>query len=136
MAGGPGLPDAVVQRLTCATRIRTAVPDRDGTVLDLGRSHRLVSDRLYRALLLRDESCCTYPGCANTRELHVHHVRHADGVRTGVDTPRLVETWWLRRSTFPSKEAMIAAVRAETLPPQQSSKGGLSPLRHGARSTE
>ena len=76
VAGGPGLPDAVVQRLTCAGRIRTAVHDRDGTVLDLGRSHRVVSDRLYRALLLRDEGCCTYPGCANTRDLHAHHVWH------------------------------------------------------------
>jgi hypothetical protein len=54
VAGAPGLPDAVVQRLTCAGRIRIAVHDRDGTVLDLGRSHRLVSDRLYRALIAED----------------------------------------------------------------------------------
>ena len=55
--GGDGaLPrvPAVVQRLTCAGRTRTSVPDRDGTVLDLGRSHRLVSDRLYRALIAED----------------------------------------------------------------------------------
>ena len=51
VAGGPGLPDAVVQWLTCAARIRIAVHDRDGTVLDLGRSHGLVSDRLHRALI-------------------------------------------------------------------------------------
>jgi hypothetical protein len=76
LAGGPGLPDHVVKWLTCAGRIRTAVHDRDGTVLDLGRSHRVVSDQLYRALLLRDEGCCTYPGCANTRGLQAHHVRH------------------------------------------------------------
>ena len=54
VAGAPGLPDAVVQRLTCAGRIRIAVRDRDGTVLDLGRSHRLVSDWLYRALIAED----------------------------------------------------------------------------------
>jgi hypothetical protein len=54
VAGGPGSPDAVVQRLTCARRIRTAVHYRDGTVLDLGRSHRLVSDRPYRALIAED----------------------------------------------------------------------------------
>ena len=76
VAGGPGLPDSVVKRLTCAGRIRTAVHDRNGTVLDLGRAHRLVSDRLYRALLLRDNGCCTHPGCANTRDLQAHHVRH------------------------------------------------------------
>jgi len=77
IVGGPGLPDSVVQRLTCAGRIRTALQNQDGTMLDLGRSHRLVSDRLYRALLLRDDGCCcTYPGCANTRDLEAHHVRH------------------------------------------------------------
>ena len=76
VAGGPGLPDAVVKRLTCAGRIRTAVHNHDGTVLDLGRSHRVVSERLYRALLLRDDGCCTHPGCANTRDLEAHHVRH------------------------------------------------------------
>ena len=65
-----------MQRLTCAGRIRTALQNQDGTVLDLGRSHRVVSERLYRALLLRDDGCCTYPGCANTRDLEAHHVRH------------------------------------------------------------
>ena len=40
VTGGPGLPDTVVKRLTCAGRIRTAVHDQDGTVPDLGRSHR------------------------------------------------------------------------------------------------
>jgi hypothetical protein len=76
IAGGPGLPDAVVKRLTCAGRVRTAVHDQDGTVLDLGRSHRVVTERLYRALLLRDEGRCAYPGCASTRGLQAHHVRH------------------------------------------------------------
>ncbi len=75
VTGGPGLPDTVVKRLTCAGRIRTAVHDQDGTVLDLGRSHRVVSERLYRALLLRDAGRCTHPGCANTRDLQAHHVR-------------------------------------------------------------
>ena len=45
-------------------------------MLDLGRSHRVVSERLYRALLLRDAGRCTHPGCANTRDLQAHHVRH------------------------------------------------------------
>jgi len=55
--GGDGaLPrvQAVVQRLTCDGRTRTSVPDLVVTVLDLGRSHRLVSDRLYRALIAED----------------------------------------------------------------------------------
>jgi hypothetical protein len=42
-------------------------------VLDVGRSHRLVTDRLYRALLLRQHGHCAHPGCPNTKNLHAHH---------------------------------------------------------------
>jgi hypothetical protein len=71
---GPGLSDAVVRRMLCAGRVRTAV--RDGTkVLDLGRSRRLVSTKQFRALVLRDGGCAA-PGCRRRRHLHAHHVRH------------------------------------------------------------
>jgi hypothetical protein len=75
LTGGPGLPDRVMKRLLCAGRIRTAVHGTNGNVLDLGRSRRLVSDRQYRALLLRDGGCA-HPGCGATRGLEAHHVRH------------------------------------------------------------
>jgi hypothetical protein len=64
VAGGPGLPDRVVQRLLCNGRIRTVIGDGAGTVLDVGRSDRLVADRQYRALLLLCER---------------HHVAHHAG---------------------------------------------------------
>ena len=82
VAGGPGLPDRVVQRLICDGRIRTVIHDsatiRDGTtqVLDVGRSHRLVTDRQYRALLARQHGRCAHPGCPNTKHLHAHHRIH------------------------------------------------------------
>lgn len=80
IADGPGLPDSVVERLACAGRVRTVVSTSDGTghrtVLDVGRSHRLVTDRQYRALLLRHDGTCRYPGCANTRYLEAHHIEH------------------------------------------------------------
>jgi len=82
IAGGPGLPDRVVQRLLCEGRIRTVIHDsatiRDGTtqVLDVGRSHRLVTDRQYRALLARQHGRCAHPGCPNTKHLHAHHRIH------------------------------------------------------------
>jgi hypothetical protein len=45
---GPGLPRPVIERLLCSGRIRTAVTARDTagqfTVLDLGRSHRVVTE--------------------------------------------------------------------------------------------
>ncbi|SOD70844.1 uncharacterized protein DUF222 [Jatrophihabitans sp. GAS493] len=73
--GGPGLSKQVVTRLLCDGRIRTAIRDGAGNVLDLGRSHRVVSDRQFQALLLRD-GCCTFPGCESRRNLQAHHVRH------------------------------------------------------------
>ena len=76
IAGGPGLPDHVVQRLLCDGRIRTVIHDGASTVLDVGRSHRLVTDRQYRALLLRQHSHCAHPGCPNTNALHAHHRIH------------------------------------------------------------
>jgi len=45
-------------------------------VLDVGRSHRLVTDRQYRALLLRQHGHCAHPGCPNSKNLHAHHRIH------------------------------------------------------------
>ncbi|HZV27190.1 MAG TPA: HNH endonuclease [Acidothermaceae bacterium] len=76
IAGGPGLSDRVVQRLLCEGRIRTVIHDAASNVLDVGRSHRLVTDRQYRALLLRQHGQCAHPGCPNTKNLHAHHRIH------------------------------------------------------------
>ena len=86
VAGGPGLPDRVVERLVCDGRIRTVVHGGVSNVLDVGRSHRLVTDRQYRALLLRQHGHCAHPGCPNTRNLHAHHRIHwIHGGRTDLD---------------------------------------------------
>ncbi len=91
VAGGPGLPDRVVQRLICDGRIRTVLHDNTSndspsTVLDVGRSHRLVTDRQYRALLARHHGHCAHPGCPNTKNLHAHHRIHwIHGGRTDLD---------------------------------------------------
>jgi hypothetical protein len=86
VAGGPGLPDHVVQRLLCDGRIRTVIHDGASTVLDVGRSHRLVTDHQYRALLLRQHGHCAHPGCPNTKALHAHHRIHwIHGGRTDLD---------------------------------------------------
>jgi len=78
IADGPGLPDHVAQRLLCSGRVRAVLwarCDDRSDVLDLGRSHRVVSGRQFRALLLRDGGC-THPGGPATRGLQAHHVRH------------------------------------------------------------
>jgi hypothetical protein len=43
-------------------------------VLDLGRSHRVVSERQFKALLLRDGGC-SHPGCRSRHGLEAHHVK-------------------------------------------------------------
>jgi len=74
IADGPGLPDRVIKRLLCSGRIRTVIHEH-GNVRDLGRSHRVVTDRLFRALLIRDHGRCAHPGCDTTRSLQAHHIR-------------------------------------------------------------
>jgi hypothetical protein len=43
--------------------------------LNLGRSRRLVTDRQFKALLLRDRHCSRL-GCRSRQGLRAHHVRH------------------------------------------------------------
>jgi len=70
----------------CDGRIRTVIHDGASNVLDVGRSHRLVTDRQYRALLLRQHGHCGHPGCPNTKALHAHHRIHwIHGGRTDLD---------------------------------------------------
>lgn len=76
IADGPGLPSHVVERLLCDGRIRSVVHDVRGHVLDVGRTHRTVSERQYRALLSRHLGHCAHPGCTSTAGLDAHHVRH------------------------------------------------------------
>lgn len=85
VANGPGLPWPTIEWLLCQGRIRTAVHDPDGNIVHLGRSHRVVPERLFRALLHRDSGHCRYPGCSSRAGLQAHHVRHwIDGGETDI----------------------------------------------------
>jgi len=75
LANGPGLPDRVVERLLCEGRVRTVLLDGSNP-LDVGRTRRLVTERQYRALMVRHHGHCAVPGCANTKKLDGHHVIH------------------------------------------------------------
>jgi hypothetical protein len=93
IAGGPGLPEATLERLLCTARIRTILttthpddPDHPDAgegrlrwragVLDVGANRRLVSAKQFRALLVRDHGCCRVPGCGSRFGLQAHHVQH------------------------------------------------------------
>jgi hypothetical protein len=84
---GPLLSESERRYLTCDA---TCVVwfERDGEVIGCGRSTRTISRRLRRALEHRHPTCAV-PGCAATRGLHAHHIRHwEDGGET--ELPNLV----------------------------------------------
>ena len=62
------------RRLACDARIVPAVLGGQGQVLDLGRSRRLITGALHRALVLRDGGCA-FPGCDRPpRWCDAHHI--------------------------------------------------------------
>ncbi|MDQ6910212.1 MAG: HNH endonuclease [Actinomycetota bacterium] len=84
---GPVLPDALRRLLDCDGHIRP-VFEVGGIAVNLGRSARIVPDKVRTVVEERDGGC-RGPGCANTKWLQIHHVQHwEDGGRT--DTCNLV----------------------------------------------
>ncbi len=76
--------DAERQCLTCDATCEVWF-ERDGQPIGSGRTTRTISRRLRRALEHRHPTCVV-PGCAATRGLHAHHVRHwEDGGDTELD---------------------------------------------------
>ncbi|WP_374025189.1 HNH endonuclease signature motif containing protein [Mycobacterium sp. HNNTM2301] len=71
---GPLLTDAERRYLTCDATCEVWF-HRDGQPIGAGRTTRLISRRLRRALEHRDRTCAV-PGCGATRGLHAHHIRH------------------------------------------------------------
>jgi hypothetical protein len=64
----------VLGRWSCDTSLRLLVHGPDGTTTP-GPRTRTIPIALRRALEKRDEGC-RFPGCANRRYLHVHHIVH------------------------------------------------------------
>jgi Domain of unknown function (DUF222) len=63
-----------VRRLACDARILPAVLGGDGQVLDLGKSRRLFTGAIRRALVLRDGGC-SFPACTRPpRYCEGHHI--------------------------------------------------------------
>jgi len=82
---GPALALQVAQRLGCDATV-VAVTEKDGVSINMGRSRRLVSMPLRRALHVRDRTCA-FPGCnVPARRTHAHHIEHwAHGGKTDLD---------------------------------------------------
>ncbi|VBA53888.1 hypothetical protein LAUMK142_04360 [Mycobacterium pseudokansasii] len=71
---GPLLSEAERRYLSCDATCEVWL-QRHGRLIGAGRTTRLVSRRLRRALEHRQPSCAV-PGCGAARGLHAHHIRH------------------------------------------------------------
>jgi hypothetical protein len=83
---GLTLSAAAVRRLACDADLVPTCLDSTGRVLDVGRTHRLVTYALWLALIARDRHC-TFPSCRRPPIMcHAHHIQHwADGGGTDLD---------------------------------------------------
>ncbi|MBT6276571.1 MAG: DUF222 domain-containing protein [Chromatiales bacterium] len=82
---GAGLSPAEARRLTCDAALVPMIETSGGEPLSIGRRRRTIPVGLRRALDSRDRSC-RFPGCAQHRHLHAHHIVHwADGGETALN---------------------------------------------------
>jgi hypothetical protein len=79
---GPSIAAETARRLTCDASVVILVKNENGDPLSVGRKTRTISAPLRRALKARDKGC-RFPGCANTRFIDAHHIKHwANGGET------------------------------------------------------
>ena len=79
---GPSMAAETARRLSCDACVVALVEDDDGEPLNVGRKTRNISAPLRRLLNARDKGC-RFPGCANSRYVDAHHIKHwANGGET------------------------------------------------------
>ncbi len=82
---GPVISLETARRLGCDAESVTMI-EQGGSSVSVGRKRRTVPPRLRRLLEARDEGCCRWPGCDNSRYLDAHHRRHwARGGETSLE---------------------------------------------------
>jgi hypothetical protein len=86
LADGTPIPASVLARVACDAEVSRVVFGPDSQVLDVGRSERLYTGAMRRAVIARDRHCA-YPRCERPPKFgEIHHVRHwaAHGGETSV----------------------------------------------------
>jgi hypothetical protein len=79
---GPSMAAETARRFACDASVVNLIEDEDGEPLNVGRKTRTISAPLRRLLNARDKGC-RFPGCANSRYLDCHHIKHwANGGET------------------------------------------------------
>ena len=88
---GERITAAQARRMACDAHLLPIVLGAQGQVLDVGRSRRLFTGALRRALVQRDGGCA-FPGCDKPpRWTDGHHIRHwANGGSTSLDNAVLL----------------------------------------------
>ncbi len=83
---GAELSASAVRRICCDSHLIPAVLGTASEVLDVGRTQRLVTAAIWKALVARDAHC-RFPHCRRPPVMcHAHHLRHwADGGSTSLD---------------------------------------------------
>jgi hypothetical protein len=90
LEGGPVLHPQVAERLLCDARVQVILEDGAGQVVRLGRMRRDPPEWMLRQLRYRDRECA-FPGCAQRRHVHAHHVTWWDrGGSTDLDNLVLI----------------------------------------------
>ncbi|HEX5097253.1 MAG TPA: HNH endonuclease signature motif containing protein, partial [Acidimicrobiia bacterium] len=65
----------VLRSMACDARITLSV-ERDGQPVAVGPPQESIPAKTRRLVGQRDKRRCRFPGCANRRFLHVHHIVH------------------------------------------------------------
>jgi hypothetical protein len=82
---GPAICAESARRLACDASLLTILHG-EGRVLDVGRKTRAIPSSMRRAIDVRDEGRCQFPGCENRRWVDAHHIVHwARGGQTKID---------------------------------------------------
>lgn len=60
--------------LACDASMVVVEEDDVGNVLSIGRRSRVISAGMSRALSIRDQGRCQFPGCCESRFVEGHHI--------------------------------------------------------------
>ena len=71
---GPAIHPSTARRIACQATLSWMLHDHDGTLLDVGRRHRVPTPAQRRAVRERDRCRCQFPGCMS-RRVEIHHIQ-------------------------------------------------------------
>jgi hypothetical protein len=121
---GESLSAWAVRRLACDADITPMVLGSHSEILDVGRSQRLVTPAIWKALVARDRHCC-FPGCRRPPiACDAHHLQHwLDGGVTALDNLCLLcrahhamlhnTPWEVRMNSVDKRPEFIPPIRID-----------------------